>query len=276
MKENTSNRDLHSAFFFTYRYIKFLVICCLLALASCKARKQLVTNRTTDNVAKPSDNKLNQLDAIRAAQIHFNTFSGRARTKLDFSGNINDVTLNIRIKKDQKIWVSITAIAGIEVARALITPDSILIINRLQSVYIKQPFSYINKFAGKEVNYITLESLLTGNAIPELINKNADLQTKRDTITLTGNLQDVMYKLIVGPGMKVTQTNLNNQIAGQSLQVNNNTFVQTDNITMPSQIDIASVVKDKKIQVNLHYIKLEFDKPLEYPFNVPANYSETN
>jgi hypothetical protein len=234
-----------------------------------------MANQAAGNTTKP-DTKRIELDAIRAGQTNFNTFSGKARTKLDFGGSSNDVTLNIRIKKDQKIWVSITAIAGLEVARALITPDSIMVINRLQSVSIKQPFSYLYKFAGKEINYKTLESLLIGNAIPELINDNAGLQAKNDTITLTGNLQDLAYRLIIGRGMKVTQTNLDNQIAGQSLQVTNNTFIQTDNRVIPSQIDITSVVKDKKIQVNLHYIKLELDQPLEYPFNIPARYTETN
>jgi hypothetical protein len=275
MKENTLNRVSYSVGLI-FRYIKLLLICCLLILVSCKARKHMVTNRASGNIANPTDTKRVELDAIRAGQTNFNTFSGKARTTLYFSGNSNDVTLNIRIKRDQKIWVSITAIASIEVARALITPDSIMIINKLQSVYIKQPFSYIYKFAGKEINYKTLESLLTGNAIPELVNENADLQTKRDTITLTGNLQDLMYKLIIGPGMKVTQTNLSNQTTGQALQVTNNTFLQIASRVIPSQIDIASVVKDKKILVNLHYIKLEFDQPLEYPFNIPARYTEAN
>ncbi|MDB4902717.1 MAG: hypothetical protein JWQ63_1998 [Mucilaginibacter sp.] len=275
MKENTLNKISNSVGLI-YRYIKLLIICSLLILISCKARKHMVTNRASGNIVNPTDNKRVKLDAIRAGQTNFNTFSGKAHTTLDFSGNSNDVTLNIRIKRDQKIWVSVTAIAGIEAARALITPDSIMIINRLQSLYIKQPFSYIYKFAGKEINYKTLESLLTGNAIPELVNENADLQTKGDTITLMGNLQDLMYKLVIGPGMKVTQTNLSNQTTGQALQVINNTFLQTDNRIIPSQIDITSVVKDKKILVNLHYIKIEFDQPLEYPFNIPARYTEAN
>src|ERR1700676_4128871 len=135
MKENTLNRISNSVGLI-YRYIKLLIICCLLILVSCKARKHMVTNGASGNIAKPTGNKRVELEAIRAGQTNFNTFSGKAHTTLDFSGNSNDVTLNIRIKRDQKIWVSITAIAGIEVARALITPDSILIINRLQSLYI--------------------------------------------------------------------------------------------------------------------------------------------
>lgn len=229
-----------------------------------------------DSAIKPVDTKKNKLDAIRGAQTTFNTFSGKARSVLNIDGSSNDVTLNIRIKRDQKIWISITAIAGIEAARVLITPDSILIINRLQSVYVKQPFSYINSVAGNQVNYKTIESLLVGNAIPELLNERADFKTSPDSIILTGNLQDLAYKLIVGPGMHVTQTNLNDQNAAQSLQVINRTFIQAGARVIPSQIDITSLVKDKKIQVNLHYIKTDFDQPQEYPFSIPARYKEGN
>ena len=277
MKESTSNKALYGKRFQTYSYIRLIAICFLPLIFGCKARKQLVVKQVPiDSARKPVDNKLIKLNAIRAGQTMFNSFSGKARTMLDINGNSNDVTLNIRIKRDNKIWISVTAIAGIEAARVLITPDSIKVIDRLESVYIRQPFSYINTFAGNQINYKTIESLLIGNAIPELVNKNADLQTSPDSIVLTGNLQELAYKLIIGPGMRVTQTNLNDQNAGQSLQVTNNTFIRTGSRELPSQIDITSLVNDKKIQVNLRYIKSEFDQQQDYPFNIPARYKPAN
>lgn len=241
-------------------------------MVSCKARKQVTVVRKADSTAKPLDNVSSKLDAIRAKQVNFNTFAGRAKTKLDINGNSNDVTLNIRIERDKRIWVSITAILGVEAARALITPDSILLINRLQGVYLRKPFSYVYKYASNQVNYKTLESLLIGNAIPELLNEKADVVNADGNTTLSGSLQDLLYKLIVGADLKVTQTNLSNQNERQSLQVVNNTFIQATNRIMPSQIDIASVVKDKKIQVNLHYTKADYDVQQEYPFSIPASY----
>ena len=277
MKENISNKILYKNRPQTWPYIKLIAICFVMLVVSCKAKKQLLVKKTTiDTVAGTVDIKKAKLDAIRAGQTSFDSFSGKARAALNIGGSSNDVTLNIRIKSGQKIWVSITAIAGIEVARALITPDSIMVINRLQSVYLKKPFSYINTFAGNQVNYKTIESLLIGNAIPELLNENVDLQARPDSITITGNLQGLVYKLITGPGMKVTQTNLSDQNAGQSLTAINNTFIQSGTRVIPSQIDITSLIKDKKIQVNLHYIKLGFDQQLEFPFSIPARYQEAN
>jgi len=276
MKRNMLNKILCNPHIQTGRSIKLLATVGLLLIVSCKAKKALVVKPVTDTSVKMASTKESKIEAIKRRQVYFNTFSAKAKTKLNIGGSTNDVTLNIRINRGQKIWISITAIAGIEVARALITPDSLIVMNRLQSVYVKKPFSYIYTFAGDQINYKTLESLLVGNAIPELLNDDASLQSDTSQTVLSGNLRGLLYKLLVGPDMKVKQTNLNNEGLGQSLQVTNNTFIQAGNHVVPSQIDMDSVVKDKKIEVNLHYVKVDFDQQLEYPFSIPARYTPVN
>ena len=275
MKENTSNR---SPTFFYHRkalctYI--VAVCCILFLFGCKTKKPLAVRKAvadTTVAVKADDPKLLKINSIKSAQTAFNTFSGKARTKLTINAETNDVTLNIRIARDKKIWVSITAIAGIEAARAMITPDSILIINRLQDLYVKQPFSYINKYAGSQVNYKMIESVLVGNAIPEALNVSSDIQPAGANTILTGNLAELMYKLTLGADNKVNQFYLGNPDGSESMQVTNSVFVQVGTKVLPSQIEMASAVKSKKIQVNLHYVKEDFDLPLEFPFSIPARY----
>lgn len=258
---------------------KLLLAALIIVAAGCKARKPAVAINTPKVTEKAAANPLlAKLEAIRANQTDFNTFSGKAKAKLSINGNNNDVTLNIRIQKNQRIWVSITAILGVEVARALITPDSIQVINRLQGVYLKKPFSYIYNYAGRQVNYKTVESLLIGNAIPELVNdENAKLQTAADgSTTLSGNLQSMLYNLMLSSGYRVTQTSLNNQAAGQSLQVTNSEFVQAGGKVVPSQINIRSAVRNNNIQADLHYSRTEFNQPQDYPFSIPSRFSPAN
>lgn len=265
MKENTLN--------------KILIACCLLtiAIAGCKAKKQIVANHPPmAPVTKPKNDLERELKAIRTQQAGFNTFSGKAKTSLAIDGNSNDCTLNIRINNNKKIWVSVTALLGIEVARAVITPDSILVINRLQSVYLKKPFSFIYSYTNRHVDFPMLQALLVGNAIPSLMNDSTKYITEDNQVTLSGNLQDVIYRMAFGIDMKVTQTNLTNDAQGQSLQVNNSSFIMGGTLKVPSQIAIASVAKNRKVQVNLHYIKVDFNLPQDYPFNIPDGYSPEN
>ncbi|QJD96724.1 DUF4292 domain-containing protein [Mucilaginibacter robiniae] len=253
---------------------KLLIAACVVGMWGCKAKKQLVSRPAAAPVTTAENSKVAKINAIRSRQVSYNTFSGKAKTKLNIDGKSNDVTLNIRIQHGQKIWVSITALIGIEVARAVITPDSIQVVNRLQSVYLKKPFSYIYTYASRQVNFNTVESLLVGNAIPELLNANASLEpTANGGLTIKGNLQGLLYSLMLGSDLKVNQTSLANQAANQSLQVSNSEFIQVTDRVMPSQIGIKSTVGRNNIQADLHYSRADFDQTLEYPFNIPDGYS---
>ena len=238
MRRNTLNKLL------------IVCICSLLTAFGCKAKKQTVVAPKPGTTAP--DKSLNKLDAIRASQLSYNTFSGRAKTTLDINGSSNNVTLNIRIQNGKKIWVSITAIAGIEVARALITPDSLQVINKLQGLYLQKPFAYIYSYTSHEINFDSLEALLVGNAIPQLINDDAKLQADSGRTVMSGNLQELAYKLVLGVDLKANHTELSDQDAGQSLTVDNSVFVPVANRMLPSQIDLSSAMPKKRVKMNLH------------------------
>lgn len=258
---------------------KIAAICVVgLIVTGCKTRKMVTAPVATTPPVVIDNSKVNTIAAIKSRQLNFNTFSGKADAELNIDNDNKNVSMNIRIAKGKQIWVSVSIniLASIEVGRALITPDSIKLMNRVEGVYMKKPFSYINQYAGKQVNYTTIESLLTGNAVPELLSMDADLQNADNNITLSGNLQQLLYKMIFNPDMKVSQLNLSNSAQQQSLQVTNSNFVLVDGRTLPSQININSGLKEKKISVKLEYSKVELDRVLEYPFNIPETYTPAN
>jgi len=262
---------------------KVLAVGVIFLLFSCKAKKQLVqvarpivADSAVVNVVKPDNNKNEKLQAIQSRQINFNTFSGRARTRLEIDGKGYDVTLNIRIQKNKEIWVSISALAGIEVARAVITPDSIKIINKLQSVYLKKPFSYVYQYTGRQVSYQTVEAIVIGNAVAEFITPDAQMLAVGNNLVFSGILNDLAYQTTFGPDLKVGVLKLNNQKAGQKLDVNNSSFIQADNRILPSVIAINSVAGQNSIKADLHYIKATFDQGIDMPFNEPKGYTQIN
>jgi len=269
---------------------KLLLAGCLLAMVSCKAKKLATAALPVDvpptishvPAATPALGPVviaknnNRMNAARAAQLTFNTFSAKAAAKLDIDGDKNDVDINIRIDHDKKIWVSITktVFVTIDVARVVITPDSLMFVDKIHGTYEKKPFSYLYQYTNNQVSYKMLEALLTGNTIPEVLqDSNASFQADNGLTTLAGTLQDLVYSLLLGTDMKPTQFNLSNHNAGLSLQENNSMFIPVGGKIVPSQIDILSAAQNKKIQVNLHYTKVDLDLPLTYPFSIPANYT---
>lgn|SRR6185312_6586758 len=253
---------------------KLLIAFGLLAIVGCKAKKQLVVNKPISDTSPVNVSTISpeKLEMIRTGQLNYTTFSGKAKAQLTINNSSNNVSLNIRIARGQEIWVSITAIAGIEVARALITPDSILVVNKLQGLYLRKPFSFIYKYASDKLDYNSVEALLVGNAIPQLLNANTQVTADSTNMNLSGALDELMYHMVVGSNQRVTETNLSNQLQAQTLQVNNGQPMVVLDRTMPAQIDINSAVGAKKVSISLHYNKVDFDKPQEYPFSIPSGY----
>jgi hypothetical protein len=105
----------------------------LVALIGCKAKKVIlappVVPATPSVQVEPNNTRKNKLKSIMESDLVFNTLAVKSKAVLSINDKSNDVNMNFRIKNNEVIWVSVTAIAGLEVARALITPDSVKILN---------------------------------------------------------------------------------------------------------------------------------------------------
>jgi len=276
MKRNISNK---------------LTLIALLALFGCAAKKHIpkppdsikvvhdstvaAVNeppRSTRPLASPLDRA-----AIQQHQVDFVTFSAKAKAKLNIDGTANDVTLNIRVQKGQKIWVSVTALLGLEGARALITPDSIKIINRLDATYLKKPFSYLYQYAGSQVSYAALEAMVVGNVWPGLINESTITNMGTDDLTLSGNSGDLIYQLFFGAERRLNKTLISSRgIVARNLQVNDNGAMTVADKIIPAQISISTSAPNSTVNISLTYTKADFNTNPEFPFTVPARYSVVN
>ncbi|HXI00304.1 MAG TPA: DUF4292 domain-containing protein [Sphingobacteriaceae bacterium] len=249
----------------------------ILLITGISCAKKIVTPPASGQVVKKSvtGTKAETINAINASQLVFETFSVRAKADLAIGNNKNDVTMHIRIKKDQAIWVSITAIAGIEVARALITPDSIKILNRIESIYVKKPFSYVHEFTNKQINFKTLQSLLTGNAISELVTEKADI-VSTPVLQLNGTLEKLTYSMLFTDHKKVSQVRISDAAAGQDLKVNYGDYAIVSGKEVPQMISIRSLAAKKQIAVDLVYNKIDIDTPIDMPFSVSKRFTIKN
>lgn len=61
----------------------------------------------------------------------------------------NDLSGQLRMRKDSLIWVSVTATMGVEVLRAKISNDSVWILNRLEKTYLAEPMDSLAQQLGE-------------------------------------------------------------------------------------------------------------------------------
>ena len=245
----------------------------------CKPKKVIVATPPvgTEKVEVLPDKKQENLDLLKAKDLPFNTLALKGKTKLDINGDENNVTMNIRIEKDKKIWAIITAAGGIvEVARAVITPDSLLLLNKLEKTYTKKPFSYIYNFANKQVSFGMLQAIFSGNTIPEFMNINSDLVQENGVWALSGNNGDLAYRLLFNTLLKPAETTLNDAKAAQALKVSYGKYTPVNNALFPSSVKINTLSGDKKINIEIEFTKIESNVPLDFPFTVPKSFQVIN
>ena len=96
---------------------------------------------------------------------NFQTFSGKAKARLDNNGESNEFSANIRIRKSEAIWINVSALGGlVNVARVYITPDSVRMVNFLQKNARLLPFSEAGNLLPFPLSFADLEALLIGYA----------------------------------------------------------------------------------------------------------------
>lgn len=244
-------------------------------LASCKAKKVVVSNPVLPpevSIPTGENPKQAKIKGITNKQTTFNTLSIKAKAALTIGNNSNDVTMNIRIKNNEAIWVSVTAIAGLEVARALITPDSVKVINRLENEYVKKPFSYIHEFTNDKIKFATLQSVMVGNLIPEFINESTEVNIKERQSELKSIIGTMIYEVLGNDQDEVVQTKLSDAGAGQSLLATYGDFQTVMQQLIPHAILMKSQAKNKNIILDLNFSKVEVDVPVDLPFRVPDRF----
>ncbi|MEJ7560377.1 MAG: DUF4292 domain-containing protein [Pedobacter sp.] len=256
---------------------KWIVVLAVMGLSACKSKKAVVAPAGTPApVVEVTSNKAENIKLLKAKDITFNTLAIKAKANLDFAGNKNGVTMNIRMERDKQIWVSITAVIGIEVARAVITPDSIKVRNNLQSTYLKKPFNYAYKYTSKNVNFKMLQAIFAGNTIPSFTTELSDIRQQNGAWTISGEEGTLAFRVLFNEIMKVSENNLNDLKSGQALKVAYGAYQQANDGLFPSSLTINSMAGTKRVNLQLDYTKVDRNIPLDFPFSVPKNYELVN
>jgi hypothetical protein len=130
-----------------------VILAGLVLLASCRATRPIqsaVAKRDTaaiNNSSVRTDSVRTVqavLQALDSAHIQFQTFSSKVNVDYRGSDGKNyDVNANIRMQRDSAIWISVNAVLGIEALRALITRDSVKLIDKLNKTYTAHSIDYL-------------------------------------------------------------------------------------------------------------------------------------
>lgn len=254
--------------------------------SSCKVQENKVKVKINHRSTKFLVNELME------KEFKFNTLSGKADVSFD-NGKKTSFKAHLRIRKDSAIWVSITPLLGIEMARILITKDTIMLMNRNKSEYFISDFDYINKLLGADLDYQMLEDLLVGNSMEFEENEKiiSSIDRKKDAYYLSTEKKRKVRKEIKKDKNRIkgeTQvlwidplTYKLKELLLSSPESNNSLSCVFSNYEMVSDTEqlfphtlhfkIESTIPST---IDVSYSKLSVGKVLSFPFNIPEKYEQ--
>lgn len=223
-------------------------------------------------------------------ESHFETFSAKGLAKVTSDGKTNDLKINIRIKKDSAIWVSISAGIGLEAARVLLCRDSVIFLNRLEKTYFVGNYNYISTLINAQVDFDIIQALLTGNDFKwydyhelkaRATNNQYQLEsTHRRKLKKYMRSSDVVAQVIyqsmwLNPNtFKIERIKIK-EIENENKKINAeySKFKLIEDQTIPTQYDIVISAQDDII-IDAGLLKITLNEAVKFPFKIPSKYTE--
>lgn len=257
------------------KYIVFVLFSLSILGSACKSR-QFLSEKKPDVMIVSEEELLKQsiLSKIPSANFDFNFIQAKAKVQANVKGKDYTLSFNIRMQKDQKIWISVNAIGSIEVARILINRDSVRIIDRINNQYLVKDFEFLSGMLNTNVDYSMIQNLMIGNA-PNFANAGS-LVLKQDEKSY--QLSAKQEEVFTNYSFRKEDTKLNafsleeNAELKRNIQVNYSDYKLVENTNFPFLINSIASSQKESLKLNVQYTKVEKLNSLEFPFNVPKRF----
>jgi|GEM_PF-2491591 len=207
-------------------------------------------------------------------QQDFQTFSGRAKVHYEGRDQSQDFNANIRIEKNKKIWLSINALGLLEVFRALLTPEGLQAINRLDKVYYDFPLSEASRILPVAADFQTVQSLLTGGILGKKGNVLQTLPAGNNFSVLLQRPDFQQALVLSGADTSLQEQSVLNQAAGLKLDITYERYKPTGNWNFPFGQTIRVTVPDNQVLLQLNFEKAVFNSEVDMPFSIPKKFKK--
>jgi hypothetical protein len=279
-----------------FNYSIIVAIFCSLFLPSCKifkhkpskkkqqeiaAQKQKIDSMTAalkKEVVVDTNELLKALIAQTAPiwqkRIDLKTFSVKSKMHYEGAGKSYDFVANIRMRKDSLIWISVNVAGILQVARAIITPDSFKVILYTEKEAFVGPISKANDFLPAGLNFYSLQNLLLGNPILNNANTTSVSDVAPNWIVRFEH-ENYIEQLQFN---KVDSTLMNTQlitqgVANKALTQSLSNFELFNNLKIATERKLNILNDSITLVVDMSYSNVAIDNELSYPFSIPQNYT---
>ena len=246
---------------------KIAPVLVFLFLISCKSKAVLSEGKADDvlSAKKIIENHYNN-------KLDYKTLYIKASARYEDDKQKQNVSADIRIKKDEKILVSIRFL-GITMAKALITPDEVKYYEVINGTYFEGNYESLSQWLGTELDFQKVQNMLlgkpmdnleNGNYKEEIANKLYRLFAKDKNIEKAFSFESERFLL---KKQEISQFDKNRMVT-----VSYPNFQNVASLILPTNMSISANQGDKKTNIDIEYKSIAVDESFNFPYSVPEGY----
>lgn len=274
--------------------VLFLAGCCLV---SCRSVKTTVVHKEIPAI---TEGKLMK-NILTEVPDYQTLFARRIDISLTKEKDTKSFRASLKIKKDEFIQVSVMAPLGIEVARVLLTPDSVKFVDMFHKKYFLSDYNYFTEKFDVLVGYDCFQKILT-NMFFDIENcsglKEKEKKYKLERTPAGYELSTVEAKALSRKIRKLYKKRRKNKDFVLILQrilidaetfrplsmsvedveeelgvsVDYQDFKEFSGVLFPEKINFKFFTAESKTNVELRFSKLEFNTRVEPNFRISSKY----
>jgi len=255
------------------KYIVFL--CAVLALNACHTSKKMAETTT------PKDLQYAGIcEALSKFQPDWQTIDiSRMNLNIQFGGQSFSTKGSLKIIRDSVIIISVQPFAGIEMARAQITKDSAVIIDRFNAQYFAENIKSIAPIF--EFNF--LQSLLSNSFFAQNTD-NKDLTKKLFAVYSypdgcefrAKNAVAYDFNFFVNKNIQLEKTIITDKTDPYSLTCEYSDFAINGNFEFPNKMKFIVFDGQRPQYAEFSIQKIDFNKTVNASFSIPAKYKKAD
>ncbi|EJL62981.1 DUF4292 domain-containing protein [Flavobacterium sp. CF136] len=248
------------------------VVLMAIFMISCKSKAVAVQNSNSEVVAK-TDNKV--IEKHYDNKLNFSTLYIKANARYVDEKQSQNVTAEIKIKKDEQILVSVRFL-GITMAKALITPTAVSYYEKINGTYYEGDFTSLSKWLGTELDYSKVQNLLVGEALDDLRKGKYTQTIVENLIRLEDGKDNNLKKAFFLDAEKylLQKEEISQTEENRMLEIKYSDNKVFDQGILPASIEINAIQPKGRTDINLNYNTISFNEELSFPYSVPSGYKK--
>ena len=260
-----------------------LVILIMLAalMSACGTFKKAVNVPDTTSTTQTTPNTLtNPFDAVMATLGDWQTMQTGGNIKLN-AGSSFSSSIQMRMVRDQAIYISLRPVLGIEVGKLIITADSLYAVDKVHKRYIAEKVSILT--SGIPLTVSDVQDIFLGR--PFIIGKGTMNEGVKSEITATREGNSILltpgerykgygYTFTFDKSNRITSLDIVPASGtGAAFQVKYSDVKSTTAGNIAHGINANATVDNKKMALGLTYKNIEWNGSVKIDRSLPDGYS---